>query len=223
MNRGSFMTFRVLLLFLVSVLGISSAHGLYEAYLDHTVLCLDDDSVTVVFEDAPDADLPFDAKALDVRLHDALRQILQSSGVRLKLQGSCVESSSYALLHVVVRELDPQLFTQYPAGTLAFSVDVQVGFYAQPEYLAVFGELPNPVFMVLMENVRTDGPAGLGEAIHAQARELVRGLAVEWWEDNPPVAAASVLPQYLGAGLTLLVVVGLFLGVTWRKAAGKLA
>lgn len=217
------MTFRVLFLLLVSLLSLSSAHGLYESYLDRTVLCLDDDSVTVVFEDAPATDLPFDVKALDMRLHDALRQILQSSGVRLNLQGPCMESSSYTLIHVIVRELDPQLFAQYPAGTLAFSVDVQVGFYARPEFVAEFGELPNPVFMMFMEDVRTDGPAGLDEAIHAQTRELVRGLAVEWWEDNPPVAAASVLPQYLGAGLALLVVVGLFLGVTCHKAAGKLA
>ena len=215
-DGGNFMTFRVLLRIVVLLLGGSRAHGLYESYLEHTVLCLDRGSVQVFAENMSGNRIPLASAPLAERLYSTLGQILESSHLKVETKASCVGSSSYTLLYVVLRKLDPQLFTQYPEGSIGFTVDVQVGFYAEPSFVAQFGELPNLLFAGFIADVRPDGAAGLDEIVHAHTRELVRDLAIEWWEDNPPTETVSTFSQFLRAGFVLLSVLMLLFFLTRR-------
>lgn len=199
---------------------LATAHSDEDFHLEGVALCLDPSSVQVVVEAADEARAEAAAATIYEELIAPLGTILTALEVDAEVRPSCREDAGFTLVYAYVSYLDPNTYIGFGEAPYSYTVSVQVGAYADGDYLSENEVLPDLQYATSMSDIYSEeaGAPPFESHIVASGKEQVRQLAMFWWEDNAERLQGwtRYRPQLLGAALAVIMA-GVVLGVSRSK------
>lgn len=181
--------FAALLLAVLLLASVASAHGERTHWLEDQRLCVDPTSVLLLFDEVQPTRAEAARANLFASLGSALRGSLQRARVDADFSGSCVGRDGYVLVSIWIRFLDPNVYASHRYGDQAFglTLSVQTGRHASGAYFAEHYVLPEMTFNAFEEVAYSEIDRGAQFENHVRARAdaLIQELVDAWHEDNP--------------------------------------